>query len=148
MSLMKAEPSAAPGVIPPLPPLSSQRTERDDEVVATAKSSQLRAGRKGQVAATAAAGGDDDAVRAKRIARARSAQEAVQKANEALEAFDATAVKLFYDNKRDLVLIQVVKAGGRPGEKEQLIRQIPPEEMIKLADQLEELRGVLFDQQV
>ena len=75
-------------------------------------------------------------------------RETVKRVNEALEVFDATALRLSYDSERELVRIQVVKMPDKAGEQERVIRQIPPEELLRLADTLEELRGVLFDRQV
>ena len=75
-------------------------------------------------------------------------EEVVRKANEALAAFDATGLKLLYDRQRELVKIQVLKPADKPDEKDKVIRQIPPEEFLKLADRLHELRGLLFDREV
>ncbi len=75
-------------------------------------------------------------------------KEAVQKANETLEALGRTSLKLTYDHERHLVLMQVVKTAQEPGEQEKVIRQIPTEELLELAKRLEESQGVLFDRQV
>jgi uncharacterized FlaG/YvyC family protein len=83
-----------------------------------------------------------------RASRERDVKEAVQKAKEALEALGKTSLKLTYDHERHLVLMQVVKTAQEPEAQEQVIRQIPSEELLKLAKRLEESQGVLFDRQV
>jgi uncharacterized FlaG/YvyC family protein len=42
--------------------------------------------------------------------------------------------------------MQVVRAAER-AEQEEVIRQIPPEDLLELVERLEELQGVLFDGQ-
>jgi uncharacterized FlaG/YvyC family protein len=44
--------------------------------------------------------------------------------------------------------MQVVKTARGPGEQEEVIRQIPAEELVELAKRLEKSQGVLFDRQV
>jgi uncharacterized FlaG/YvyC family protein len=44
--------------------------------------------------------------------------------------------------------MQIVKTAQEPGAQEEVIRQIPSEELLKLAKRLEESQGVLFDRQV
>jgi uncharacterized FlaG/YvyC family protein len=83
-----------------------------------------------------------------RASRERDVKEAVQKAKEALEGLGKTSLKLTYDHERHLVLMQVVKTAQKPGAQEEVIRQIPSEELLKLAKRLEESQGVLFDRQV
>jgi len=83
-----------------------------------------------------------------RDARGREVQEVVEKVNEALATFSTTSLKLTYDHERQLVIMQVVKTGERPGQEEEVIRQIPPEELLDLVETLEELQGVLFDRRV
>jgi uncharacterized FlaG/YvyC family protein len=73
---------------------------------------------------------------------------AVTKANKALEAFATTSLRLSYDHGRRLVVMEVVKAAEEPGQPEEVIRQIPPEELLELIDRLEELQGIFFDRRI
>jgi hypothetical protein len=63
-------------------------------------------------------------------------------------ALGGTSLKLTYDHERHLVLMRVVKTAREPGEQEEVIRQIPPEELLEFAKRLEKSQGVLFDRQV
>jgi flagellar protein FlaG len=133
-------------VTPSLPLLSGQ-TGKDGGV----DSARRRPGFKEENHGTAGPPADEAYLQrsaAERATAQRHMQEAVQRVNEALETFDATALKLSYDRERELVVIQVIKGSDGPGEREKVIRQIPPEELLRLAGKVEELQGVLYDHQV
>ncbi|MBI3329614.1 MAG: flagellar protein FlaG [Nitrospinae bacterium] len=85
---------------------------------------------------------------AERTTREHRIPEALENANTTLESFGVTNLKFSYDRKRGQVMIQVLKMPDKPGEKEQVIQEIPPGWVLKLAETLLELRGMLFDQQV
>ena len=68
---------------------------------------------------------------AERTTQEHRIPEALEKANATLESFGVTTLKFSYDRKRG-----------------QVIREIPPGWVLKLAETLLELRGMLVDQQV
>jgi uncharacterized FlaG/YvyC family protein len=78
----------------------------------------------------------------------RDVKAALQRINEALETFDHVSLRLSYDHERRRVIMQVVRTGEEEGDQEEVIRQIPPEDLLQLVDRLAELQGVLFDRQV
>jgi uncharacterized FlaG/YvyC family protein len=78
----------------------------------------------------------------------RDVKAALQRANEALETFDHVSLRLSYDHERRMVIMQVVRTGEKEGDQEEVIRQIPQEDLLQLVDRLAELQGVLFDRQV
>jgi flagellar protein FlaG len=79
--------------------------------------------------------------------RDHEVQKVVEKANETLETFGTTSLRFSYDHERQLVVVQVVRAADGPGQREEVIRQIPPEDLLDLVERLDELQGVLFDGQ-
>lgn len=54
---------------------------------------------------------------------------------------DAAHPRIKIDEQSQRVITQLVD------ENDEVIRQIPPEELLRVADQLRRLRGVLFDEQ-
>jgi uncharacterized FlaG/YvyC family protein len=94
----------------------------------------------------AAGRGTEQLAPSDQAARDRDVQEIVGSVNDTLETFGTTSLRLSYDHERQLVVMQVVKAAER-AEQEEVIRQIPPEDLLELVERLEELQGVLFDGQ-
>jgi len=94
-----------------------------------------------------------------RIFPATSAKEAMQKAsgeNSLREEFLKTTQKLndvakllntkvrfLYDPEKELVIIKVIEKEADGEEK--VLRQIPPEEMLQLAEKLKELNAEMFE---
>lgn len=80
-------------------------------------------------------------------------QEAIAKLNNTAKLLN-TKVRFLYDPKKELVIIQVVEKGGELNGKEKIIRQIPSEEMIKLAESLKGLseemlkKGLFLNQEI
>ena len=67
--------------------------------------------------------------------------ELVEKIQEYLEELNIS-LKFRVDDKTGQIVVQVLDGAG------DLIRQIPPEELLKLREKMKELRGVLFDDTV
>ena len=147
MNVTKVEPSMAPTVASSsaMNPPERGKAEGDGGVPQAAEA--MRGGGD-KVAAASAAQKSPGSLPRGHHTRKLDIEEVVRKANEALAAFDATGLKLLYDRQRELVKIQVLKPADKPEEKDKVIRQIPPEEFLKLADRLHELRGLLFDREV
>jgi uncharacterized FlaG/YvyC family protein len=93
-------------------------------------------------------GGTKQTLPVERTRRERDVEETLQRLNGAFKAFGDASLRLSYDYERQMVIMQVVRAGEQGGDKEEVIRQIPPEDLLQLVDRLEELQGVLFDRQV
>ena len=55
---------------------------------------------------------------------------------------DAAHPRIRIDEQRNRVITQLVD------ENDEVIRQIPPEELLRVADQLRKLQGILFDEQI
>jgi flagellar protein FlaG len=71
------------------------------------------------------------------------AQASAERIQRIVDAFQqqATALNFEVDEKNNQVIVRVVNRST--GE---VVRQIPPEEMIRMARELKDLRGILFDQ--
>ncbi|MBI3329149.1 MAG: flagellar protein FlaG [Nitrospinae bacterium] len=126
----------------------SRGEEKGEGNAGAAQPAEVKRGREERVAAAVVTEKAKRAPPPERTTRERDVQEAVRKANAALGAFDGTALKLRVDRKEKLVMIQVVKPAAKSGGEDRVIRQIPPDELLKLADKLHALQGLLFDQQV
>jgi uncharacterized FlaG/YvyC family protein len=137
----------APAVTPSLPPLRGAE-EKEGGRSGTAKSIITVGARAPQDYEDLSAKGVQKAASLNQDAHQHHVEEVVKKINDALEAFGTTSLKLTYDRERQLIIMQVVKIGEQAGRPEEVIRQIPPEELLDLTERLEELQGLLFDRQV
>jgi uncharacterized FlaG/YvyC family protein len=145
MNVLKVGSTApAPTVIPP-PPIPGEVEGRRGGESSAPKSAVDVVGGGIQRASATAAKEAQPAGPFDHIARDRAVQGVVEKVNETLESFGATSIRFSYDQERQLVVMQVVRAAEGAGQPEEVIRQIPPEDLLELVDRLKELQGVIFD---
>ncbi|MBW1824252.1 MAG: flagellar protein FlaG, partial [Deltaproteobacteria bacterium] len=69
-------------------------------------------------------------------------EKALVKANEMAKSL-SRKLNFFYDDRIDKVVVKVME-----GDTEKVIRQIPPEEMIRLSVKMDDLLGMLINQDV
>jgi len=88
---------------------------------------------------------DKNGVTVKRVDE-RPSREAIEKAlvkaNELAKSL-SRKLNFSYDNRIDKVVVKVME-----GDTEKVIRQIPPEEMIRLSVKMDDLLGMLINQDV
>ncbi len=69
-------------------------------------------------------------------------EKAVQRANELARSL-SRKLSFSYDDRINKVIVRVME-----GEGDKLVRQIPAEEMIRLSVRMDEIMGMLIDQDV
>jgi uncharacterized FlaG/YvyC family protein len=134
--------------VTPPPSLLGEAEAKSKVAGGLPKAAEGKAAGEQHVAGESAVAGAKPASPFERVPPQRDVGEAVEKVNEAMEAFGTTSLKFSYDYERQLMTMQVVRAAGRPGEPGEVIRQIPPEDLLQLVEKLEELQGILFDRHV
>jgi len=72
------------------------------------------------------------------VPKAERVQEALRKVNEDLISRRA-GVRLRLDEENKRIVIQIMD------ENDEVVKQIPPEELLRLSNRLRELQGALFD---
>ena len=89
--------------------------------------------------------GNDDRVEAQKSNQKPSndaVEKAVERANELARSL-SRKLSFSYDDRVNKVIVRVME-----GEGEKLVRQIPTEEMIRLSVRMDEIMGMLIDQDV
>jgi flagellar protein FlaG len=87
--------------------------------------------------------GDNNRVEADNERPSREAVERMlAKANE-LTKFLSRKLRFSYDDRIDKIIVKVME-----GDSEKIIRQIPPEEMIRLSLKMDDIMGMLINQSV
>jgi flagellar protein FlaG len=69
-------------------------------------------------------------------------EKALVKANEMAKSL-SRKLNFFYDDRIDKIVVKVME-----GDTEKVVRQIPPEEMIRLSVKMDDLLGMLINQDV
>ncbi len=69
-------------------------------------------------------------------------EKAIVKAHELVQSF-SRKLSFSYDERIDRIIVRVMEGNG-----EKVVRQIPPEEMIRLSLKMDEIMGILINQDV
>jgi uncharacterized FlaG/YvyC family protein len=147
MQVTRIDPAMTPTAISPAASVVGRAEERDRGVSRSDISTET-VKRGAQQLVDMGLGGTKQPSPFEQTSSERDVKAALQRINEAIETFDHVSLRLSYDHERRRVIMQVVRTGEEEGDQEEVIRQIPPEDLLQLVDRLAELQGVLFDRQV
>ena len=139
-----SQPIAPPRGQPARPPTSASAEERpEDQVTLSPQAEEARAAAESTQPASPTAQAQEDVKTPSDEEMAESLQELVEEINDRLVTHTNQAQVVFQvDAGSGDVVIQVVDK-----ESDEVIRQIPPEEVVALRERMAEMRGLLFDRE-